>query len=632
MAQKNFFVVVFGGIWKVWDILCRVIINLVITVIVVVLVIASFAGGGHRAVPSSAALVVDIQGELVEQYSGDPAQRALDRLLGQRDQKPQTRLRDVLAAIQEAKDDHRIKALVLETDEMGGAGFASLQEVGHAIRDFRESGKPVFAMGSAYDQGQYYLASMAGTVFIHPMGDVFLRGFGIYQPYFKDALDKLGVDWNVFRVGKYKSAVEPFLLNGMSPEAREDYSNLVGQLWTDYQKDVATARKLSPDAIKSYADDLDKRLAATQGDGARMALDAHLVDKIADVDEMEEAVAKVVGYADHSFRSVEFRDYLADMQTSPGMGGSGVGVIVAEGEIENGDAPPGAIGGDSMSELIREARYDDSIKAVVLRVDSPGGSSFASDLILREIELTQKAGKPVVISMGNVAASGGYWISMSGDAIYASPSTITGSIGAFGMLPTFQDTLAKVGVHSDGVGTTPFSDAFDVTRPMTLELKQMFQLDIDHLYDSFVHKVAKHRHMKPEDVEAIAQGEVWTGADAKRLGLVDKFGDLQDAVAAAAKMANLAPNYSVTYIERQLSFTDRFLMGLAENSNQSRITGMAQLSKPAWYSRVMDVAESLEVFQRSEGGCILIVSAPSGKRRRRRHGVVADRTRSRSCT
>jgi protease-4 len=545
--------------------------------------------------------VVDIQGQLVEQFSGDPAQRAFDRLLGQQDQKPQTRMRDVLAAIETAKDDSRIKALVIETDSMGPAGFASLREVGHAIRDFKKSGKPVFALGSSYDQGQYYLASMADTVFIHPMGEVFLRGFGIYQPYFKDALDKFGVDWNVFRVGKYKSAVEPFLLNGMSPEARQDYTSLVGQLWTDYQKDVGTARKLSSDAIKDYADDMDKRLATAQGDGARMARDAHLVDKIADIDEMEKAVGEVVGCVNHSFRSVDFRDYVTDVDDGPSLGSSSVAVIIAEGDIQNGDAPPGAIGGDSMSELIHRARYDDFIKAIVLRVNSPGGSSFASDLILREIELTQKAGKPVVISMGDVAASGGYWISMSGDAIYASPSTITGSIGAFGMLPTFQDTLAKVGVHSDGVGTTPFSDAFDVTRPMAPEVKQMFQLSIDNLYASFVNKVAKHRHMKPEDVEAIAQGEVWTGADAKRLGLVDKFGDLEDAEAAAAKMANLGPNYSTVYIEKQLSFTDRFLMNMAEDSDQSRLSALTQLSTPAWYSRVVEATKVLDVFNDPRG-------------------------------
>lgn len=599
MKEKNFFIVVFGGIWKVWDALCRTIINIVITVAVLLFGIGLMVGGNrHAAVPSTAALVVDIQGALVEQFSGDPAQRAFDRLFGQRDEKPQTRLRDVLTAIETARSDDRIKALVIETDGMDAAGLESLQEIAHAIRDFKKTGKPVFALGSSYDQSQYYLASTADTVFIHPMGEVFLRGFGLYQPYFKDALDKFGVEWNVFRVGKYKSAVEPFMLNGMSPEARDDYTSLVDQLWKDYQDDVAAARKLPGDAIKQYSDDMDQGLTATQGDGARLALNAHLVDKIADFDQIEEAVEKVVGSTNHSFRSVDFRDYVAGLDT--GGFGSRVGVIVAEGDIQNGDQPPGAIGGDSMSELIREARYDDSIKAVVLRVDSPGGSSFASDLILREIELTQKAGKPVVISMGNVAASGGYWISMSGDTIYASASTITGSIGAFGMLPTFQDTLTKVGVHTDGVGTGPYSDAYDVTRAMSPEMKQMFQLSVDNLYASFVDKVAMHRHMKSSAVEAIAQGEVWTGADAKRIGLVDKFGGLEDAEAAAAKMADLGPHYQVTYLEKPLSFSQRFFMDLAENSSQSHEGWLTHLTTP-WMSRVVEATKVLDVFSDPKG-------------------------------
>lgn len=599
MAQKNFFVHVFGGVWKVWDIVCRTVINLVITLIILVLAIGSL-GSRHVAVPSGSALVVDMQGDLVEQFSGDPTQRAFGRLLGQRDQKPQTRLRDVIAAIDAARDDSRIKALVLATDGMDSAGVEKLQEIAHAVRDFRKAGKPVFALGSGYDQSQYYLASTADTIFIHPMGDVFFRGFGVYQPYFKDALDKYGVDWNVFRVGKYKSAVEPFLRNDMSPEARQDYSDLLDQLWAAYQKDVTSARKLQGSAIKDYVDGFSQGLVAEQGDGARLALKAHLVDKIATPDEMQEAVAKVVGTSQHSFRQVGYRDYLESMAGSDFGVGSHVGVVVAEGDIQNGDQPPGAIGGDSTVELIREARYDNSVKAIVLRVDSPGGSSFASDLILREIELTQQAGKPVVVSMGSVAASGGYWISMSGDAIYASPSTITGSIGAFGMLPTFQGTLANFGVHTDGVGTTAYSDAFDVTRAMTPEVKQMFQLSVDHLYDQFVHKVAAHRHMKPEAVEAIAQGEVWSGADAKRLGLVDKFGDLQDAEDAAAKLAGLGHNYQVTYIEKQLSFTQRLLMNMADSSQESAL-GIAHLNTAVWYERVLAVAKSLDVFNDPKG-------------------------------
>lgn len=604
MSEKNFFVHIFGGMWRVWDFLCRLVINAVITVIILIFVLGVF-GARHVIVPSSAALVVDLQGNLVEQFSGDPTERALDRLAGQK-QQPQTRLRDVVEAIDKARDDSRIKALVLETDEMQGAGLEQLQYIGHAIRDFKKSGKPVFALGDSYDQGQYYLAATADTVFIHPMGRVFLRGFGLYQPYFKDALDKLGVEWNVFRVGKYKSAVEPYLRNDMSPEAREDYTELLDVLWSDYQKDVTQARKLPGDAIKDYIDGLPASLAAVGGDDAKLALDARFVDRIANPDQMQDAVAKVVGNANHGFSGIEYQQYLAAVDgddSGPAGSGGKVAVVVAEGDIMDGDQPPGSIGGDSTSELIREARYDDSVKALVLRVDSPGGSSFASDLILREIQLTKEAGKPVVVSMGSVAASGGYWISMAGDKIYASPSTITGSIGIFGMLPTFQDSLAKIGVHSDGVGTTKFSGAFDPTRAMAPEMKQAFQLSIDYGYQEFITKVAKYRHMKVDDVDAIAQGRVWPGSDAKRLGLVDAYGDVDDAVAEAAKLADLGQRYSVDYIEKQPSFLDRLLTSMANDSDSSlaALGRPAAAGVPAWYGRIMQMAASLGVFNDPRG-------------------------------
>ena len=601
MSEKNFFVHIFGGMWKVWDFLCRMVINAVITVLVLLFVAGAF--GSHRVImPSSAALVVDLKGDLVEQFSGDPTARAVNRLFGQK-QQTQTRLRDVVEAIDKARTDGRIKALVLATDEMRGAGLEQLETIARAVHEFEKSGKPVFALGDSYDQAQYYLAAAADVVFIHPQGSVFLRGFGLYQPYFKDALDKLGVDWNVFRVGKYKSAVEPFMRNDMSPEAREDYTGLLGALWTDYQTEITRDRKLPGDAVKNYIDGLPASLAAMDGDSARLALDAKLVDKIAEPDQMQDAVAKVVGRSGHSFRSIEYRQYLdiVDGDQHGTLGGDKVGVVVAEGDIMDGDQPPGAIGGDSTSALIRAARNDDDVKALVLRVDSPGGSSFASDLILREIQLTREAGKPVVVSMGNVAASGGYWISMAGDKIYASPATITGSIGIFGMLPTFQDSLAKLGIHSDGVGTTKFSDAFDLTRSMTPEMKQAFQLSIDHGYQQFISEVAKNRHMKVEDVDAIAQGRVWAGSDAKRLGLVDAYGDLDDAVQAAAKLADLGDRYSVDYIEKQPSFLDRLIMNMAEDTDASLPGAGTGTDLPSWYGRVLELAGSLKVFNDPRG-------------------------------
>lgn len=605
MSDKNFIVHIFGGAWHAWDFICRFAINLVVTVVLILFLVGIFAS--HKIiVPSSAALVVDPQGALVEQYSGDPAQRALSRLMGQK-QRPQTRLRDVIAAIKKAKTDSRIKALVLETDEMDSAGMADLQDIGHAILDFKKSGKPVFALGDSYSQGQYYLASMADTVFIHPQGQVFLRGFGIYQPYFKDALQKLGVDWNIFRVGKYKSAVEPFMLNGMSADAREDWGGVLKVLWENYQADVTHARKLKPDALADYINTISNRLDAVKGDTAQLALKAGLVDKIAENDAMEAAVTKVVGESHHSFRQIDFRNYIQatdDGIQTKDISADEVGVIVAEGDIKDGDQPQGSIGGDSTSALIRKARYDNSVKAVVLRVDSPGGSAFASDLILREIELTKQAGKPVIVSMGNVAASGGYWISMAADEIYASPTTLTGSIGIFGMIPTFQNTLAKVGVHTDGVGTTSLSDAFDLTRPMSEQMKKLVQLNVDHGYQTFITKVAHNRNLKVDAVNDIAQGRVWSGQVARQLGLVDKFGDLQDAIKAAAKLGKLGDHYSVRYIEKPLSLTDRLLISMANDSNSSLSSSLlpeSNLAMMPWYGQMTRLADTLKAFTDPRG-------------------------------
>ncbi|MGH8363358.1 MAG: signal peptide peptidase SppA [Gammaproteobacteria bacterium] len=610
MSDRNFFVQIFGGLWRVWSVLCRIVIYLAVTFIVVVVLVAVF--GTHKpGVPYSSALVVDMHGKLVEQFSGDPVQRALAKLLGQKVPQ-QTRLRDVVAAIEHAKDDNRIKALVLETDDLsgggllGGAALSDLRDIGRAIRDFRATGKPVFSLNDSYTQGQYYLASMANTVFIHPQGQVFLHGYGIYQPYFKDALDKLGVTVNIFRVGKYKSAVEPFMLNGMSPAAREDWGAVVDTLWTFYQQDVTKARALKAGALSNYISGLGTNLAKVGGSGAELALQSGLVDKIATGDQMAEAVEKVVGEAHHSFRQIDYLDYLqaVDGDNVALTGGNTVGVVVAAGDILTGIQPPGAIGGDSTSQLIRKARYDDAIKALVLRVDSPGGSAFASDLILRQIELTKEAGKPVVVSMGSVAASGGYWISMAGDKIYANQATLTGSIGIFGIFPTFDKTLAKIGIHSDGVGTTPLSDAFNIARPMSPELQQTFQLSVDNGYQQFITNVAHNRDMSVAAVNNIAQGRVWSGEQAKKIGLVDTFGNLQDAIAEAAKLAKLGPHYSVRYIERPLSFTDRLLISLA-NSNNSRLTAgllpSANLDALPWVDQLHQLTDALKVFSDPRG-------------------------------
>ncbi|HET7371211.1 MAG TPA: signal peptide peptidase SppA [Gammaproteobacteria bacterium] len=581
MAGGGWFPRVLKGIWATLDVVVDLLV-LGLIALVVLFIVAANLGGPH--VPASAALVVNPQGELVEQYSGEPVARAVDKLMG-RNGKPQTRLRDVLAAIRTAETDPRIKALVIDPRQMAPASLTKLQAIGDAIQEFKTTGKPVFAITDAPGQSQYYLAAMAGKVFLNPYGAVSITGFGVYREYFKDAIDKLAIDWNVFRVGKYKSFVEPFTRNSMSEAAQEADKALLDVLWGSYQKDIAEARGLKPEAIGAYVNEMPKNLAAVGGDTAQLALHAGLVDALATHHEVHAAVAAAVGSLPNSdsFNQIGLRNYLIATgalnhnRASPNQ----VAVIVAEGDILSGSQPPGRIGGESLSRLIRNARNNDHVKAIVLRVDSPGGSAFASELILRQVQLTRAAGKPVIVSMGSVAASGGYWISMAADRIYASPTTITGSIGILGMFPTFQDSLAKLGIHNDGIGTTPLSGDFRPTRAMSPAAKKIFQLTIDHGYEQFVSKVAKTRHLPIEKVKEIAQGRVWSGADAKRLGLIDEFGDLNDATKAAAQLAGIADGYTVRYIEPPLSFTSRLLMGLSQQARSVFGPLMGPRSSPA---------------------------------------------------
>jgi protease-4 len=567
MTGEKWFLNVLRGVWGVLD----VVVDIVVLALVLLFIVMILSLGPRVPhVPSSAALVINPQGELVEQFSGDPAQRALDRLLG-RGTRTQTRLRDIIEAIHTAETDPRIKALVIDPDDMRSAALADLQAIGAAITEFKGSDKPVFAYADSLDQAQYYLATYADHIMLNPQGGVLLTGLGAYREYFKDALDKLGVDWNVFRVGKYKSYVEPFTRNDMSPAAKEADGALLATLWGSYQDHVVAARHFKAGAVDDYIAKLPDELAAAGGDMAQLALKQGLVDKLTTRDEMHAAIAKVAGAGPggQGYNQVDFLDYLhatAAARADSGRSPDQVGVIVAEGDILDGNQPPGTIGGDSLSRLIREARDDKQVKALVLRVDSPGGSAFASELIRRQIELTKAAGKPVVVSMGAVAASGGYWISMAGDRIYASPTTITGSIGILGMFPTFQKTLAKIGIHNDGVGTTPLSGDFRPTRAMSSQAKKIFQLTIDHGYQEFVSKVANARHLGLDKVKQIAQGRVWSGADAKRLGLIDEFGELPDAIKAAAQLAGIAQNYSVHYIQPPLSLGARLLIGLSQQA------------------------------------------------------------------
>jgi protease-4 len=501
-------------------------------------------------VPAKAALVVAPQGPLVEQLSGDPLERAVAESL--RQAPAETLLRDVVDSIEAAADDARISALYLDLSGMERSGVAKLQEVARAIDVFRESGKPVIAYGDFYDQPHYYLAAHADEIYLDPKGMVYVDGFANYGLFVKDALDKLAIDINVFRVGQYKSAFETFTRNDMSAEEREESLAWLGSLWGTYKDDVAKARGFEPEVLQAYADEAAAGLRSAEGSLAKMALDAGLVTALEGRFAVEERLAEITGEDDNGgiYVGVDHEAYLTNVRSQEALSrepADVVAVIVAAGEILPGEQPPGMVGADTLAWQLRDAREDEAVKAVVLRIDSPGGSVFASEVIRREVAALREAGKPVVASMSSLAASGGYYIAMDCDRIVASPATLTGSIGVIAMFPTFQRTMEKLGVHSDGVGTTALSGEFRGDRPLGEVSREILQQSIEFEYREFIGHVAESRKKSVEQVDALAQGRVWSGADALGLGLVDALGGYQDAIELAGDLAKLGDDYTVDY-------------------------------------------------------------------------------------
>ena len=557
----------FSFCWRVLDAGRRTVLNLLFLVLLIALLYAIFGGGAKPLAPKTM-LVLDLKGQLVEQSSASVRDTLVNGIRGG-DTPKMLQLRDVLAVLDAAGKDSNIAGAVLLVDDMEGGGLASLREVAAALERFKAAGKPVVAWGSSYDQRQYLVAAHASEVYLHPMGVVLLDGFGHYRNYYHDALDKLGVTVNLMRVGTYKSFAEPYIANGPSPAAAEAEAYLYNGLWTAYTDDIEQARKLPHGQLMKNINDLPAQVAAANGDLAKVTLADKLVDGLKTRDEIRKLMlARGVKDADgKSFRQVSFDDYLARLH--PKRTGDAVGVIVAEGEISDGIAGPGAIGGTSTSNLIRQAREDDKIKAVVLRIDSPGGSAFASELIRRELELTRAAGKPVVVSMGNVAASGGYWISMASDEVIADPTTVTGSIGVFAILPTAEKVIDKLGIHTAGQPTTWLGDAGNPLRPLDPRFGQIIQASINHIYADFTSKAAQARKTTPEKIDAVAQGRVWSGAQAKDRGLVDTLGSYGDAIRSAAKRAKLGDDYRVAYIERDGSKFDKVLEYFGGSATQA---------------------------------------------------------------
>ncbi|RZI83604.1 MAG: signal peptide peptidase SppA [Rubrivivax sp.] len=571
----------FKKFWWWLDASRRFALNLLFLLLIIALAVALFKSGGP-ALSDHTALVLNLQGTLVEQRTDDLSATALAQVRGGQDTK-KVQLRDVLTVLDAAAKDPHIDRVVLLLDEMHGAGLASLREVAAALDRFKASGKTVVAWGGSFDQRQYLLASRANEVFLHPMGMVFMEGFGRYRNYYRDALDRLGVTVNLIRVGTYKSAAEPFIANAPSAAAKEADGLLYQGLWTTYTDGIEKARKLPAGSVKAYIEEAPERLAAVSGDSAKLALQSKLVDGLKTRDELRDLLIQRGAPQDKpgkSFRQVSFEDYLAKQR--PAVSGDAVGVIVAEGEIVDGVAPPGVVGGQSTADLIRKAREDDSVKALVLRVNSPGGSAFASELIRRELALTRQAGKPVVVSMGDLAASGGYWIAMAADQVIADPATITGSIGVFALLPTADKALGKLGVHTDGVTTTWLGGAMDPRRPMDPRFARMVQASIDHTYADFTAKVAQARKTTPEKIDEVAQGRVWTGAQAKERGLVDALGTYGDALKSAAARARLSEGYRVTYIEREPGRMAGLLRALGGDATAGLLARWLDVSLMSW--------------------------------------------------
>jgi protease-4 len=557
MTARSFF----SGLWRALDGLRRG-LHLIL-MLVIFGVLFGVLRGSVPSVPSKAALVIAPEGPLVEQLSGDPRARALDEALG--NEREEALLWDLLDSIRAAASDKRIQVLVLDLDKLESGTQPALAELAAAIREFRASGKKVIAYGVELTQERYYLAAQADEIYLDPMGFVLVQGYDRYRTYLKDALDKLGVDINVFRVGTFKSAVETYTRTNMSPEDREESRTYLTALWNAYQEEVTKARKLPPDALAKYVDSFMQTVPAAKGDAAKIALSDGLVTGLKTQIEVEKRLQELVGENDEgdSFSGVSSSDYLrvARADKKLNLGKQKVGVIVAAGEILDGDQPPGTIGGDSTARLIRQARTDKDIKAVVLRVDSPGGSVLASEEIYRELVALRAAGKPLVVSMGGYAASGGYYISAPADEIWANPATITGSIGIFAIIPTVDKTLGKIGVGVDGVGTTALSGQLRIDRPLSEGARAVLQSVTTHGYDEFVARVAAGRKKTPAEVDAIAQGRVWAGVDAKRNGLVDQLGSFNEAVAAAARRAKLT-SYSTKFIEPKLTWAEALVMNL----------------------------------------------------------------------
>ena len=557
----------------------RSMLNLLILLFFIAIIVSLFQEQA-KPLPEKAALRLALGGVLVDQKTRMPP---ISQLFGEKDSiDAETVVGELIKSIKRATTDRRITALVLELDSLAGGGISKLEEIGEALQYFKGSGKPVIAVGDNFNQEQYYLASYADEIYLNPMGSVLLTGYGSYPVYLKDALDKLKVNVHVFRVGDYKDAIEPFTRNDMSPESRQHTEEWLQGLWSAYTSRIETLRNLPKDAINDYVNHLDEKLASQGGNAAKLALKSGLVDHIASRPKILERLQQLAGSDNaHSYHYIDHQQYAG---ISPALPTSAtpeqpiIGVVVAKGVIVDGFEHNGDMGSSNFTALMQQVR-EKNPAALVVRIDSPGGSAFASEVIRKEIELTRSNGIPVVVSMGSLAASGGYWIATAANEIWATPTTLTGSIGVFGILPTFEESLKALGVSSDGVGTTSLADFYHLNRPLTPQAKDIIQLSVNDIYQRFLALVAEARNSTPEAIHQIAQGRVWSGEKAQELGLVDKLGSLEQAIEAAAGHAKVT-NYRVETIREPLGFHEQLLEALSQGGVSINLLEQAQLWLP----------------------------------------------------
>ncbi|ELB2037774.1 signal peptide peptidase SppA [Vibrio parahaemolyticus] len=565
----KFIGLIFKGIWKSITFIRLALANLIFLLMIAVFYFAfTYTGEGRPVIEKESALVMNLSGPIVEQRRYvNPMDSVAGSLLGNEMPKENV-LFDIVDTIRYAKDDAKVSGLVLALRDLPETNLTKLRYIAKALNEFKASGKPVYAVGDFYNQSQYYLASYADKVYMAPDGGVLIKGYSAYSMYYKTLLEKLDVSTHVFRVGTYKSAIEPFIRDDMSDAAKESATRWVTQLWSAFVDDVTTNRNINAKVLNPTMEELLTEMKSVDGDLAQLAVKMGLVDELATRQDIRTLFAKEFGSdGKDSYNAISYYDYLATIRPDYTLANHDIAVVVASGAIMDGQQPRGTVGGDTVASLLRQARNDEKVKAVVLRVDSPGGSAFASEVIRNEVEALKKAGKPVVVSMSSLAASGGYWISMSADKIVAQPTTLTGSIGIFSVITTFEKGFSKLGINTDGVGTSPFSGD-GITTGLSEGASQAFQLGIEHGYKRFISLVGSNRDMTVEEVDKVAQGRVWTGQDALSFGLVDQMGDFDDAVELAAKLANVK-DYGIYWVEEPLSPTELFLQ---EFMNQVKVS------------------------------------------------------------